>query len=98
MFLALDEEDTSDNGKKSRREKSSPEEKITEVKKVPITEEDQVGFIKIEVLRGQTQSAIHSTLAKVCGELALPTSQISTIIRSFKRGKVFSLTSFGFHN
>jgi len=53
-----------------------------------VTGEDQRSYIKIETVRGQTTTEIHSALCEVCGEQTVDRSTVSCWATCFSEGRV----------
>jgi transposase len=53
-----------------------------------VTVEDQRSHVKIETLRGQNPTEIHSALCEVCGEQTVDRSTVSLWATRFREGRV----------
>jgi hypothetical protein len=53
-----------------------------------VTVEDQRLYVKIETIRGQNPTEIHSTLREVCGEQTVDHSIVSRLATRFREGRV----------
>jgi transposase len=53
-----------------------------------VTVEDQRSYVKMETLRGQTPTEIHSALHEVCGEQTVDRSSVCRWATRFREGRV----------
>ena len=53
-----------------------------------VTNDDQRAYVKIETLRGNTPTGIHSSLMEACGVETVDRSTISRWAQRFREGKL----------